>query len=31
MFINEDSLRITVILEKEENPLKIKATTEVDM
>ncbi|MDD5769971.1 MAG: hypothetical protein PHE25_03310 [Candidatus Gracilibacteria bacterium] len=31
MFIDENSLRMTVVLEKKENPLKIKATTEIDM
>lgn len=31
MFIDENSLRTTVVLEKNETPLKIKATTEIDM
>lgn len=31
IFIDENSLRMTVVLDKQENPLKIKATTEVDM
>lgn len=30
MFIDENSLRITLILERIDNPLKIKATTEID-
>lgn len=31
IFIDENSLRMTVILDKLNNPLRIKATTEVDM
>lgn len=31
IFIDENSLRMTVILSKTENPLTIKATTEVDI
>lgn len=31
MYIDENSLRITVILQKSENPMKFKATTEVDV
>ncbi len=31
IFIDENSLRMTVVLSKTDNPLKIKATTEVDM
>jgi hypothetical protein len=31
MFIDDNSLRMSVILERSENPLKIKATTEVDV
>lgn len=31
MFIDENSLRMTVVLDKKENPLRVKATTEIDM
>jgi hypothetical protein len=31
MFIDENSLRMSVVLERSENPLKIKTTTEVDV
>lgn len=30
MFIDDNSLRMSVVLDRQENPLKIKATTEVD-
>jgi hypothetical protein len=30
MFIDDKSLRMTVVLDRKENPLRIKATTEVD-
>jgi hypothetical protein len=31
MFIDENSLRMSVVLERNETPLRIKATTEVDV
>jgi hypothetical protein len=31
MFIDAKSLRMSVVLDRKENPLKIKATTEVDV
>jgi len=31
MFIDENSLRMTVVLDKKENPLRLKATTEIDI
>lgn len=31
MFIDPNSLRMTVVLDKKENPLRVKATTEIDM
>lgn len=31
MFIDDKSLRMSVVLDRKENPLKIKATTEVDV
>ena len=31
MFINDKSIRITNIVDKKENPLTVKATTEIDL
>jgi hypothetical protein len=31
MFIDENSLRMTIVLDKKENPLRLKATTEIDI